>query len=320
MQEVKITLITRHSIQTPILVNRVYLERKRAGAPACLRFSVMNDQALHFEEGDVVKLEFAGEAIFSGFVFGKRRRNGGSVGVVAYDQIRYLKNRDTYQYTGTTASGLVRMIGQDWGISLGEITDTEYVLPEGVEEDRPLLDMIQDALDITAKQTGDVFVLHDAVGALCLEHVKDTALDIVIDERRIGGFDYTSTIDRDVYSAVSLHRPIGEGGTQIQYETRDDFWFGRWGMLRYRGRAQEERDGMEQAENILKQYARKKRILRIFDAAGDVRVRGGTLLPVQLNLGDVIVDQFLMVERVVHCFEEGLHTMELSLVGGDFRD
>lgn len=320
MQKASITLITRHSTQVPVLAEDIILERRRAGGPACLSFSVVNDALLHFEEGDKVELSFAGTLIFSGFVFTKRRRYGDVIHVVAYDQIRYLKNRDTYQLMQQTATQLVWNIGQDWGFALGHIEDTGFVIPEIIEDDRPLLDMIQDALDKTAQQTGDVFVLYDDAGKICLDHVKDMALDILMDEEGMEDFDYTSTIDRDAYSAVSLYRAEGETGIRAHYETRHKLWFERWGMLRYYARAEDGLDGQEQAENVLKQYGRKKRSLRILNAPGDVRVRGGTLLPVNLNLGDIIVDQFLMVERVKHHFTENGHVMELDMLGGDFRE
>ena len=320
MQTVNITLITSNSVQMPVLAEGITLERKRAGAPACLRFSVTKDEPLSFHEGDQVRFYVEEELVFLGFVFEKRRRYGGAIHVTAYDQMRYLKNRDTYHLNNQTAGGLVRKIGQDWNVQLGGIAETGYRLPESVEENRPLLDMIQDALDKTAKQTGDVFVLYDDAGNLCLSHVKDMALDILIDESSIGDFDYTSTIDRDAYSAVSLHRSLGDGGTRANYEARHPMWFERWGMLRYYARAEDGVDGMAQAENLLKQYARKTRLLRIVDAVGEIRVRGGTLLPLQLNLGDILLDQFLMVERVTHRFREDAHTMELLMVGGDFRD
>ena len=320
MQTVNITLITRNNVQVPVLANEITLERKRAGSPACLRFSVTKDEPLSFHEGDQVQFHFEGELVFSGFVFEKRRRYGGTIHVTAYDQIRYLKNRDTYHLHGQTAGDLVRRIGQDWNFKLGSIDETGYRLPESVEENRSLLDMIQDALDKTAQQTGDVFVLYDDAGSLCLNHVKDMALDILMDEGSIGDFDYSSTIDRDAYSAVSLHRALGNEGMRVNYETRHPMWMERWGMLRYYARAEDGEDGMRQAENLLKQYARKTRNLRIMDAVGDIRVRGGTLLPLQLNLGDILLDQFLMVERVTHRFRENAHTMELFMVGGDFRD
>ena len=37
-----------------------------------------------------------------------------------------------------------------------------------------------------------------------------------------------------------------------------------------------------------------------------------------LNLGDIIVKNFMVVEQVAHSFSGGLHTMDMTLIGGDF--
>ena len=37
-----------------------------------------------------------------------------------------------------------------------------------------------------------------------------------------------------------------------------------------------------------------------------------------LNLGDLILNQFLVVEKVTHTFKGEEHTMDLSLIGGEF--
>ena len=51
---------------------------------------------------------------------------------------------------------------------------------------------------------------------------------------------------------------------------------------------------------------------------GDPRVRAGCQIAVNLNLGDIIVKNFMVVEQVTHSFSGGLHTMDMTLIGGDF--
>ena len=119
---------------------------------------------------------------------------------------------------------------------------------------------------------------------------------------------------------MRLYRAEGAEGETMFHEARRDDLLRRWGMLRQFGRLEEEADGPEMAESLLRRYGKKTRRLRIIDAAGDPRVRGGSMLPVELYLGDRIVQEFLVVERVLHRFSEGGHTMELVLVGGEFVD
>lgn len=318
MTNLQLSIQTRRNRQYPVLAEEILLERRRAGAPAKLEFTVINDSILSFHEGDHVLLQQGEETLFSGFVFSKHRNYGKKIKVMAYDQMRYLKNKDTYSYEDITASQLIGRIGADWGFALGEIDDSLYPLPATIAEGRSLMDIIQTALDQTAKETGELFTLYDKGGKLCLSHVKDLARDTLISTQNIKDFDYTSSIDRDAYSAVRLYR-LGAGpGQRIYYDAENGELLDRWGRLRYHARAKEEVDGIQSVQKTLEMKARKTRILRIQEAMGDTGVQGGSLLPVELNLGDLILNQFLMVEQVRHRFTQGGHTMDLSLVGGDF--
>lgn len=313
-----ITIQTEAYLYTPLIAEQVSLESQRAGGPGRLTFQVVKDSVIDFREGDHVVLRLGADVLFSGFVFTKRRRFGGVITVTAYDQIRYLKNRDTVSYESLTASGLVRRVAEDWGLAVGEIEQTGYVLPDRVEQNRPLLDMVQHAIDLTAVQAGRLFVLFDQAGALCLRQVQNMALDTVIHAGSIGDFDYTSTIDRGAYSAVRVYRPGAEEGETVFYGARREDLVRRWGILRHVSRLEEEMDGPEQAEALMVHYGRETRRLRVTDAVGDRRVRGGSVVPTELYLGDIVVGEMLMVERVVHRFREGGHWMDLTLVGGGF--
>jgi len=318
-----ITIQTRHNTYTPIIAGNITLESARAGTPGKLSFRVIKDEIIGvrgFHEGENVRLTLDGVTLFAGFVFTKRRNHGGIITVTAYDQIRYLKNRDTYAYENITASDLLRQIAGDWGLTTGNIEHTGYILPSRTENGRPLLDMLQTALDITEEQTEERFVLYDDAGRLSLSHAKNMELDTLIHEGSISDFDYSSTIDRDAYSAVRLFRQGSREGETIFYEARRDDLRRRWGALRHYARLTEDTDGQKTAEALMRKGGRKTRRLRILDAVGDLRVRGGSMLPVQLYVGDLNLGQMFHVERVIHRFSESSHLMELILTGGDFVD
>lgn len=54
------------------------------------------------------------------------------------------------------------------------------------------------------------------------------------------------------------------------------------------------------------------------NALGDIRVRPGCLLPVQLDLGEEQINHYMLIEKASHRFENGFHTMDLTLRGGGF--
>lgn len=103
--------------------------------------------------------------MFYGFVFKKKRDKGGTIDVVAYDQLRYLKNKDTITEEGLKASDLLKRIATDFRLNLGTVEDTGYTLETIVEENQTLFDMIQSALDETLMNTKQLYVLYDDAGS-----------------------------------------------------------------------------------------------------------------------------------------------------------
>lgn len=69
---------------------------------------------------------------------------------------------------------------------------------------------------------------------------------------------------------------------------------------------------------MLKLYNQKTRNLRISNAIGDNRVRAGSMLVVNLNLGDKKVKNFMLVEKCTHTYKGSEHWMDLTLRGGEF--
>ena len=89
----------------------------------------------------------------------------------------------------------------------------------------------------------------------------------------------------------------------------------QWGLLRYFEKVDNPSIGQNKALALLKLYNKKTRELKVSDAFGDIKVRGGTLIPVKLDLGDVNVSNFMLVEKVTHKFTNDHHTMDLTLDG-----
>ena len=72
------------------------------------------------------------------------------------------------------------------------------------------------------------------------------------------------------------------------------------------------------ADALLKLYDQKTRKLTIQNAFGDVRVRAGSAVVVALNLGDIVTNNYMVVNKVTHTFRGDEHMMELDLIGGEF--
>lgn len=312
-------IITHNNIMyQPVVVEEMQWETERKGVQGKLSFKVLNDDILDFTEGDQVRLRIDEAEVFFGFVFKKSRDKEGIISVTCYDQLRYLKNKDTYSYSNKTASEVVRMIASDFNLQVGELDDTKFKIESRVEDNQTLFDIIQNALDLTLSNRNEMYVLYDDFGKITLKNIGNMKLNILIDEATAENYDYTSSIDGETYNKIKLVRENEEKGKREIYIAKDSSNINQWGVLQYYESINEGVNGKAKADALLNLYNQKTRELSIKGAFGDFRVRGGSLVAVSLNLGDVVVYNFLLVEKASHKFTESHHTMDLKLRGGVF--
>lgn len=302
----------------PVVLGGVQWETAQKGEPGKLTFTVVKDETISFNEGAKVTLNIDGSPLFVGYVFTKTRNKDHHIQVVAYDQLRYFKNKDVYVYKNKTASELVAMLAGDYKLTVGTLEDTGYKIGQRVEDGQTLFDIVENALKITQDSTNKAFVLYDDAGKITLKNIQNMKLQTVIDDETAEDFDYTSSIDGETYNDIKLVREnSGEGKREFTVNVKDDNTIAQWGRLQYYEKISDEVNLQARAESLLKQYNHKTRSLRIQGAFGDVSVRAGCMLPVMLNLGDIVHNSYLICQRVVHTWEQGHHSMDVELAGGD---
>lgn len=310
-------------VYQPAVEEGIEWTTQRAGTPGKLTFKVLKDDILDFTEGSAVRLKVDGDEVFYGFVFTKSRQKDQIITVTAYDQLRYLNNKDTKVYEGKTATQFIQMLAADYRLNVGDMEDTGYVIASRVEENSSLFDMIQNALDLTLTNTGNMFVLFDSFGKLTLKslgkmRVGDGDNYLMIDEETGENFDYKSSIDSQTYNKVKLTYDNEKTGTREVYIAQSGENMNKWGILQYFNTLQKGENGQAKADALLKLYNKKTRNLKIQNAFGDNRVRAGSLIVVNLALGDMSVKNFMLVEKCVHTYNESEHWMTLTLRGGEF--
>lgn len=301
----------------PEVVDSVTWTTERKDTPGKLIFSVLWDDKLDIEEGCPVKLTVKNETVFYGFIFTFNHTKSNVVQITAYDQIRYLLNKDTYTFKRSTARGIVEMIAKDYGINTGELEETEYVIPARVMDNKTLLDMIQDSLEMTLTNTKVLFCLYDDAGALTLSDVARMKVGLMIDAESAEDFNYNSTIDSGVYNVVKLAYKKDDEIKQI-YVKKDEKNLKKWGTLQYFEEVTDNSNANNKASTLLSLYNTKNKSLTINKVIGDLRVRAGCLLLVRLKLHDMDISNWMLVETCTHTFENNRHTMNLKLRGGEF--
>lgn len=290
----------------------------RKGVPGILNFSVIKTKKLKFSEGDTVRLIVNGKGLFFGFVFTKKRNKDGVIQVTAYDQLRYLKNKDTFNYTNKTASELISILAEKFRLRTGDLENTKYKIASIISDNESLFDKINSALDDTLLNRGQMYVLYDDFGKITLKNISKMKTKVLIDSESAEDFDYTSTIDSSTYNKIQLVNDDDKDSKRKIVEVQHGASINKWGVLQYTDKFKTGENGKAKAEALLNYYNHKTRNLLINHAFGSIRVRAGKMVVVQLNLGDMTISRYMIVEKCKHVFKEGEHTMDLVLIGGDF--
>lgn len=324
----KLVLTLQHEGQAYQLnpMDGMTLEQGRRGIASRLNFAIIADDIVQVAEGDRVKLLVEGEPVFHGFIFEIKRTKEETINVMAYDQLRYLKNKDAYVFKDKKASDILHQLCADFNLKAGEIADTGYTIPMRIEDNKTLLDIVLNALILTFIHTGRWYCLYDKGGAVCLTDIEQMETDYLLDKDTAQNYRHTSTIDKDTYNRIKIVQNNDKDGntkdiTKRTTVTADDAENqAKWGILQYFEVADEKDQNIQgKANDLLKQKNRVLRELKVTGAIGSVKVRGGSSIMTKLDVGGVRIQNKLVVNKVRHRFENCLHTMDMDLIGMEFE-
>lgn len=314
MAEMVLTIQHNGTLFEPPVEEGVEIEWERTGSPGKLTFTVLKTESVDFSEGDPVCFYYDKKPVFMGYVFKKSRDREQRIEVTCYDQIRYLKNKYTYIFENKTASQIISALCNDFNLSTGVMDNTGYVIPAISKENISALDIALDVLEETLLNTGNMFVLYDDFGKINVKNCANMMSTTLIYEQSAENFDYSSSIDDETYNNIVLYYKGDDNTIQI-FTASSEARIREWGTLRYFEEVDNPTSAQNKANALLNLYNKKTRELTIDGAFGDVTVRGGTLIPVKLNLGDINVNNYMLVEKVTHKFNKDHYTMDLTLEG-----
>jgi hypothetical protein len=279
-----------------------------------VRNGIYQEEAFTYNVGDVVRIRQDGVNLFYGYIFTIDSGRGEEVKITAYDQLRYLAAKDSRVFVGVKAGEIIQRLASDFGLKVGTLEDTGYVLPPKTEDDVTLLDMICNALTQTLIATNRNYVFYDDFGELVLKSIENMMLDISIGDVSLM-YDYRQkrSID-DSYNRVKIVQDNKEAGNRKVFIAQDSANIAKWGLLQYFQVADEKMNEAqinEALNNLIKAKNRESRKFRI-EAIGDARVRAGSF--VSVNVAELGIDQYYMVDECTHKFDGVDHTMTLDLV------
>ena len=315
MDDCELLIQNGSMVYAPIVEEGIEWETERKGIPGKLTFKVLKDNLLNFTEGNAIRFRYKDHDTFYGFAFTKKRSKDPLITVTAYDQLRYFKNKDTYVYKNKTADEVIKMLANDFRLNTGMLEQTGYKIAARSESNKTLFDIAQKAIDLTLQNRNEMYILYDDFGKLCLKNVERMKIGIIIDEQSGENYDYTSSIDNDTYNQIKLTYDNKNTGKREVYIAKDASNINEWGILQFFETIDENTNGQVKANTLLRLYNQKTRKLQIKNALGDIRIRGGSLIVVNMELEDTKLQNFMLVEKVKHTFKNNEHFMDLVLVG-----
>ncbi|PAD78014.1 XkdQ/YqbQ family protein [Paenibacillus campinasensis] len=300
------------------IVTDITWKTTRQAKPASLDFTIVNDglaQSTTFavNNGDIVRFRKDGQNLFYGYVFSKEWGADGQMKLLAYDQLRYLSNKDTYRFTNTRVEDIIRKIAKDYQLKVGQLANTGHTIPALLEADTKLIDMISKALDATLMATKQYYMFYDHFGALTLKNINEMRLNFAVGEESLmTDFSYKTSIDNETYNRIKVVRDNKETGKRDVYIHKDGQSIAKWGLLQLYEVADENMNPAQLnqlASNLLALKNREEQTLSI-DAIGDARVRAG--YTIYVNLPGEGLKPYL-IDECSHSLSGGAHTMSLKM-------
>lgn len=297
-------------------VQSVTYTTNRTGEPGKLEFTLNKAGGISFFEGDVVRFSVDGTLVFYGWIFTKSKDRWDVIEVICYDRVRYLKASASYAFYGQTAGEIIRKIAADFQLDVSDIEDTGYKIPSLIEEEQTCLDIIEEAVQQTLLNTGKIYVFFDDGKGLSLKEAGNMIDKTVIgDKSLLTDYTYKTDIDEQTYNSVKLARPNEETGRADVFVAQDSNTIAQWGLLQlYQTVDGDVNDAqvIAQAQATLKYYNQRMRTLSV-TSLGVAGLRAGQMVLMKVEgLGDINLDQFVLLEKVTHTFENGSHTMDFD--------
>lgn len=288
----------------------------RTGSPGTFKFTVNKAGDLSYTEGDIVRFSVDGQLMFYGWVFTKSKNRWGEIETTCYDRLRYLKASASYAFYGQKSGDIIKQIAEDFQLDVSSLADTGYAIPSLIEQEQTCLDIIDGAIQQTLLNTGDIYVFYDDGNGLALRRPEDMISNVMIGEKSLlTDYTYKTDIDSETYNSVKLARPNEETGRADVVIAEDSDHIGQWGLLQlYQTVDGDVNDAQmkAQAEASLTYYNRRMRTLK-FSSLGVPGLRAGQMIYMRVpGLGDLNLDQYVLLEKVEHTWQNDTHTMEIE--------
>ena len=287
--------------------------------PGKFTLNYVNDNYVEVSEGSSLSFKVNGQGVFFGYVFKRGKKYDDKVSVTAYDQMRYMKNKDTYVLSNMTASQIFEKLCGDFKLHYKVVDASSYIVLPRVNDNKTLFEINQHALDETLINVGEWYVIRDNFGVVEFININSLKTMLVFgDYSNTTGYDYESSIDDDTYNQVKLVQENKDTKKREVYIIKDSDTIKQWGTLQYFEKVDEKANAaqiQERGDRLLKLKNRVTKTLKL-PCLGDLQVFAGSGIVLgisDLQKEDIPINQYFMVTKSTHKFINDYHTMQLEV-------
>lgn len=276
-------------------------------------FNILPNDVVTPAEGNAISIKYDNDPYFKGYVFKDSFSNRDPAKITAYDQLRYLKAKDTYSFKNKTASQAARQIFSDFGLKVGTVEDTGYNLGSlSPFDDKVVLDMISDCINLTLRNTKKYFYIKDEFGLAVLRNIESTISSLLVSTgSTISDFSYERSIDDETYNQIKLVRDNKDSGKREVYISKDSSTIRKWGLLQYYEKLDDSvnpEQAKAKSDALLGLKNKVQQKLTGVEVLGDKTVRAGYMVFVEIPRAGI--KKYLLCTKAVHSFTDVSHTVK----------
>jgi hypothetical protein len=271
---------------------------------------------VNIEKGRSITLSNFGKELFRGVVFSDEIDSTGRHSVTVLDEAVYLvKNSDSRKFVKLKASDIIRKLCTDFGVPVGKIADTGFVIPKLILPNKTLYDMMITALTVTKKQTGKRFFITMEKGRLNLYARTDRISEMYLESgRTLISASYSQSIE-ELRTQVKVIG--GDESKPVQAIVKNPSLISKFGVMQHLEDSSEVKT-KSQAEQKARNLLRELSVIddeASVEAIGSVSVIAGSSLYVFEPMTRLTGGYYVTADS--HTFQNGTHTMSLSISATD---
>ena len=310
---------TRKFIDISQLVVSLTWETQIGDQPGKLSFKYVDDGKTYFAEGSKIAVTDDNVGMFSGFIFTRDRTNDIAIEITAYDQMRYLQNKDIMNLPIMTANQVFEKICKEQKLIYKTIHASNYKIAGRLHDNKSYYEIMQTAIDETLAKSGQWYMIRDNFGVLEFVDLKKLLTPLIIgDNSLLMSYSFKSSIDEDTFNQIKITKDNKATAKRDVYVAKNNDTINRWGTLQYYESAKEDATDAQIEAKAVQLLALKNRPTRSLSlkCLGDKRVRAGNGIILSIDAlknEDLAENQSALVYSCSHTIEKDKHTMDLDV-------